>query len=1202
MFSSLAFDRPVRSTAHRLGAAGCSSAADGLQPVAADHMNFRILGPLEVEEDSRAVDLGGARQRALLAILLVHRGEVVSVDRLIEDLYGARPPATAGKSLQAHISRLRKALGSDNRLHTRAGGYVLELLDSELDADRFGRLSDEGRDALSRGEAERAAQLLEEALALWRGPPLADIAYEEFAQSEIARLQELRLATVEELMEAGLVLGRHAALVGELEHLVAEQPLRERLRGQLMLALYHGHRQAEALAVYQQGRRMLADELGLEPGRNLQELERAILNHDPSLEPVATPAKVVAEVRPGRLAAGVFVGRERELAALEDALADARGGRGRLVLLAGEAGMGKSRLADELASQAKRLGMRVLWGRCWEAGGAPAYWPWVQALRTHVRECDPEALREQLGGAAPDLAHLLPELRELFGDVPQPPSLDSEGARFRLFDSTAAFLRRAATATPLLVVLDDMHAADAPSLLLLEFVAAELADARILVVATYRDPELATGDPTAVALADIARRASLRISLRGLGMPEVASYIELSSHVQPDASVVAAIMAETEGNPLFVGEIVRLLAADGQLAKPAAALGRLAIPETVKEVIGRRLSRLSNDCRETLALASVLGREFALNVIESLSGRAQDELLRILDEAIATRVVTDVPGAPGRMRFAHALIGDTLYDALPQGQRLELHRRAGEAIEATAGADIDARLSELAHHFFRALPAVDPDRVVEYARRAGDHAQAMLAHEEAARLYESALQALVLCQAPDSALECTLLLALGEALARAGDMPQAKDAFLRAAALARINGDAEDLAAAALGYGGRTVWSRPAKDRLVVALLEEALEALGDADTPLRARLLARLAGAHRDEPEPSRRVATGRLAVETARRTGDLDALSYALRGLCAAQHAIGDHDRRLEVVAELREVARQTEDKEGACEALSAEMLVYAELNDWDHVRELVPTFAALADELRQPSQRWFPAAADAMLALHDGRLDDAERLVPIALELGGRAEAHLAAAAYAIQLYLLRREQGRAEEALEPLTRFAAENPARPCFRCALASLLADVERLAEARQVFEELAPNGFEIVPRDNEWLLAAAFLVETCTALGDVTRAALLYEELAPLAARSTSNVPEGDAGTMARHLGVLAATLGRDDEAAAHLRAAIEIDERSGGRPWVAYARADLADVRGRQGAPDEAAALREAAATVAAELGLGRLAARIERSRRGS
>ena len=247
-------------------------------------MNFRILGRLEVEDNGRAVNLGGARQRALLAILLLHRGHVVSVDRLIDDLYGARPPATAGKSLQAHISRLRKALGSDKCLHTKAGGYVLELVESEVDADRFDRLLEEGRNALSRGDAESAAQSLEDALALWRGSPFADIAYQDFAQSEVARLEELRLVAVEELVEAGLVLGQHAELVGELEGLVQEYPLREQLCCQLMLALYRSGRQAEALNAYQDARRTLVDELGIEPGRSLRELHQAILQQDAALD------------------------------------------------------------------------------------------------------------------------------------------------------------------------------------------------------------------------------------------------------------------------------------------------------------------------------------------------------------------------------------------------------------------------------------------------------------------------------------------------------------------------------------------------------------------------------------------------------------------------------------------------------------------------------------------------------------------------------------------------------------------------------------------------------------------------------------------------------------------------------------------------------------------------------------------------------
>jgi DNA-binding SARP family transcriptional activator len=1158
-------------------------------------MDFRILGPLEVENGGRAVELGGARQRALLAILLVRRGEVVSADHLIEGLYGSRPPATATKSLQAHVSRLRKALGADERLKTQSGGYMLELADDELDAERFSRLLDQGRSSLAAGDAEAAAKTLEQALALWRGTALADLGYEEFAQTEIARLEELRLAASEELHDAYLQLGRHAELVGDLERTVREHPLRERPRGQLMLALYRCGRQAEALGVYHDGRRALVEELGLEPSRALQELERAILNQDPRLDPHVEPSSTNRRtVRAGRVATGVFVGRQRELSQLEAALIDARAGRGGLVLLSGEAGIGKSRLADELGADATAAGVRVLWGRCWEAGGAPAYWPWVQALRTYVRDCDAATLREHLGRGAAEVAHLLPELRDLLPDLPEPPPLDSEGARFGLFDSTAAFIRRVAANEPLLVVLDDVHAADAPSLLLLEFVATELADARVLVVAAYRDPELDRGDPIAVALADVARRASLRVSLSGLGEPEVASYIELSSDVLPPPSLVTAIAAETEGNPLFVGEVVRLLAADGRLARPADSSWRPAIPETVKEVIGRRLTRLSPDCGDVLAVASVVGREFPIELVERVARRSRADVLTLLDEAGSARLVTDVPGSLGRLRFTHALVRDTLYDGLAHARRLELHRATGDAI-ALHGVD-ESRLSELAHHFFNALPAIEPQVAVEHARRAGDHAMTVLAHEEAARLYETALQALQLDPELLKREERGLLLARGEALARAGDLAGAKDAFLRAAALARTAASAEDLATAALGYGGRTVWSRRGGDRIIVALLEEALAGLGAADTPLRARVLARLAGALRDDRDPAPRVTIGKRAVATARRTGDRAALTYALRGLCAAQHAIGDHETRLEVAAELHDIAHREGDKEAECEAISAEMLVHAERNEFDAVREHATRFIAIADDLRQPSQRWFGAAVRALLALHEGRLTDAEILLEDAYALGTRSEPVLAAAAYAIQLFQIRREQARTEEAYAPLARVASERPERPFFRCALAALAADADRVAEARRIFEELAPNAFEVVPRDNEWLLSAAFLVDTCEALGDLTRAEALSNELAPLADRSTANVPEGVAGAVARYLGILAAMLGREDDAVAHYRAAIAIDVATGAPGWAAYAKAELAAILRRRGDVEEATLLRDEARTTAAEFGMIRLAGRID------
>jgi len=699
-------------------------------------MDFRILGSLEVDGGGGPVELGGARQRALLAILLLRRNAVVPADRLIEELYDGRPPATAAKSLQAHVSRLRSALRPEARVHTRAGGYVLEVGPDEVDADRAATLLADARAAQSAGDHGTAVTTLASALGLWRGAPLADVAYEGFAQTEIARLDELRLECVEERVECELAQGRHAEVVGELELLVADHPFRERLRQQLMLALYRCGRQTEALAAYRDAWRALSDELGIEPGKALQELERAILNHDPRLDPSGPTEPADSGDHPGRRAAGVFVGRQRELREILAAFSDARAGRGRLVLLTGEPGIGKSRLADELAAHAQAGGATVLWGRCWEAGGAPAYWPWVQALRTYVRDRDHETLRRQLGAGTSDLAHLLPDVRDLFPDVPEPHDLESEGARFRLFDAVATFLRNASDEAPLVLVLDDLHVADAPSLLMLQFVAGGIGEARVTLLGIYRDPDPDRNGEEDVRLTDLSRTASVRVALRGLAAADVASYVRSTADLEPPPSVVDAIVRETEGNPLFVGEVVRLLAAEGLIDRPVHASWHLTVPRGVRDVIGRRLRHVSPECIDILTLASVLGREFGLDALERLSGRPADELLAVLDQAAAARVVAEVPGTTARLRFAHALIRDTLYDGLTPARRLALHRSAGEALEALYGRHPEPHLTELAHHFAVAAPAGDVEKAVAYAHRAGARASELLAHEEAARLYE----------------------------------------------------------------------------------------------------------------------------------------------------------------------------------------------------------------------------------------------------------------------------------------------------------------------------------------------------------------------------------------------------------------------------------------------------------------------------------
>jgi DNA-binding SARP family transcriptional activator len=1148
-------------------------------------MEFRILGPLEVrDEGGRTLDIAG-KQRALLAALLLNANEAVSTDRLIDDLWDGNPPDTAAKALQVYVSQLRKLLGKD-RLQTRPPGYLLRVDHGELDVERFRWLQDDGR--------------LKEALSLCRGSPLSDFADERFAQAEIGRLEELRLACLEERIEQDLAEGRHADVVGELEALVAEHPLRERLRAQLMLALYRSRRQAEALEAYQEARRTLVDELGIDPSPELQDLERRILRQDATLErELRAPAP--AATSSTRHAAGTFVAREWELATLEAGLADAEAGRGRLFLLVGEAGIGKSRLADEFAARAKERRAIILWGRCWEAGGAPAYWPWVQSLRTYLRNRAPETLRTELRGTAPDLAQLLPELADFYPDPQPQPTLDPDSARFRLFESVAAFLRSAARERTLVLVLDDLHVADEPSLLLLRFLAGELAEIPAVVVGTYREEEAVEDEPVATSLSELRRLPCRHIQLGGLSAEHVATYIELSTGITPPERLVRAIHAETEGNPLFVGEVVRLLAAEGRLSEAPEPGWRLQIPPGLHDVIARRLRGLSKECRRLLTLASVLGREFSLAALERVADSTEDELLEVLDEAFAARVLADVPGAVGRVRFSHARVRDALYDDISVARRAQIHRRIGETLEDLYGADPEPHLAELAHHFFLAGPRGDVDKTIDYTRRAGDHAVALLAYEEAVRHYQMALRAFERRATKDESERGELLLALGDAQARSGDTPGSKQSFRDAADLPGAPNRPDQLARAALGYGGRIVWEVFRDDEYLVPLLERALAALGKDDSPLRVMLLARLAGGPlRDAGSPpERRAALSRDALEMARRLDDPPTLAYALAGYIPANHSPDHTHEQLALATELVQIAMEVGDLERAVEGHEAASGAWLELGEMSNAKAALEAMAKLADELRQPSQTWYVAEQRAHLALVEGRLEDADRLIHEALELGEPTHRWSARVAYAMQLYLLRRHQGRLDvvgETLESHKRHFEFRP-YPVFDCLLARFYDELGREEEARARFEALASDDFAGIPFNEEWLLSLSLLAETASSLGDARPAKVLYGKLLPYADRIAVGIPEISVGAVSRYLGLLASTIGRPQDAAGHFENALQTNERIGARPWLAHTEYDYARMLLDRGAPGDAARaeqLIESCLQASKELGMHALEAR--------
>ena len=523
-------------------------------------------------------------------------------------------------------------------------------------------------------------------------------------------------------------------------------------------------------------------------------------------------------------------------------------------------------------ARAADRGARVLVGRCWEAGGAPAYWPWVQSMRGYANATD-----------ATDLAQIVPELRD------EPVLEDPEAARFRLFDATAQFLRRAAESRPIVLVLDDLHAADASSLLLLQFVARELGSARLMVLGACRDVDPVPAPALAAMLAEVGREpVSRRLEIAGLSEAELQDYV---AHEAAAPVSVAALHEQTGGNPLFAGEIVRLLSVEG----------RLAVPQSVRDVIARRLTHLSDACNRALVLASVLGREFTLDALARLSDVTEDALLDALDEAIAARIVSDIPSSPGRARFAHVLIRDTLYEGLSGARRVLLHRRVVAALEALHGDDPGPHLAELAHH---AIAGRDDERAVRYASLAAERALASLADEEAARQYETALAAL---GDSDERARCRLLLSLGEAESRAGNGPAARAALLAAARVARRLGLAPELARAAAEYGGRIVYARASADPQLLPLLEEGLDALGEDESICGCACSRAWPERCATSRRRNRRDALSREAVELARRSENAAALAYALDGRAIAVVAPDTFEEVISIGRELRELAER-------------------------------------------------------------------------------------------------------------------------------------------------------------------------------------------------------------------------------------------------------------------------------------------------------
>jgi class 3 adenylate cyclase len=566
-----------------------------------------------------------------------------------------------------------------------------------------------------------------------------------------------------------------------------------------------------------------------------------------------------------RLARGVFVGRERELDRLRKAFDEAFSGRGSMVMLVGEPGIGKTRAAQELETYARMRGAQVLWGRAHESSGAPAYWPWMQVGNNYASSNDLTLLIPDMQEKGPELVRLFPWLRQGL-NVGEPEQLaDPEAAQFRLFDAYATFVRAISNRAPLLIALDDLHWADKPSLLLLEYVARELARLRVLIVCTYRDTDLSRTHPLSEALAVLNREAGFqRVVLRGLSREEVAGYINAVANLTPKPELLDRIFEETEGNPFFLSEVVNLLTQEGKLTE---SVSDIAVPDGVREALGRRLDRISEEANELLQVAAVVGREFPYDTLTLLGERNDDALLRLIEEALEARVIEEM-GQPGRYRFTHALMQETLLDELSTTRRVRIHGQVGEALERRWGARADERATRLAVHFVEAA-MVSPRhaaRAVHYAKLAAQQAEAQFAWDVAARHYEHCL---ALVSEAEDALgedEAALLTALGICSRNDGEWRAGWRSLMRAISIYRERGDAANMAHVTLE--ALLIDAPPARQ---LALIQDALAVLGDGDPSLEARLLGCLTS-----PEFAALVdkETGRAAEQRAAALADAHGL----------------------------------------------------------------------------------------------------------------------------------------------------------------------------------------------------------------------------------------------------------------------------------------------------------------------------------------
>jgi class 3 adenylate cyclase/tetratricopeptide (TPR) repeat protein len=859
-----------------------------------------------------------------------------------------------------------------------------------------------------------------------------------------------------------------------------------------------------------------------------------------------------------------FVGRRAERAALDERLSETWAGARHVVFVAGEPGVGKTRLCSDFAASASDLGATVLYGRCDEELGRP-YQPWVEALGYLVAKCSPGMLGEYMDKHRGELVRLLPDLvpKE---DATTSSSGDPETERYRLWGAVARLLADVSAKTVVVLVLDDLQWADRETLKLLRHLFSVDYQMRVLILATYRDTEVGPDHPLAELLVWLRREPRVKVvQLAGLMQSEIVDLMEhLAGHkMGADGMALASTLwEETGGNPFFAGEILRDLSETEAISQRAdgrwvaqRSLNLRTLPASVRDVIGHRVRRLGAEAEQILGVASVIGRYFDLELVAGASGVDEDHALDLLERAGAATLVAEVPDTVGRFGFHHALIQHTVYGALSATRRQRIHRRVAETLERLCGDDPGERVVELARHWAAIAVPAEAGKAVYYASLAGDSALSSLGPDEALRCYARALDLLDENSAGDQRVRCQLMVSLGIAQRQSGDSGY-RETLLNAGRHAVDLGDPSLVVRAALALHRGFYASTTRIDHERVALIETALGFVDISDSPERARLLATLASELTFDPDQARRQALASEAIAVARRTNDPAVLVEAICLPRLAMHLPDTLDERLVQTAEAVALARTLADPAARFWAYHTRrypLLMSGEIDEADRCLE---ESKSLVTRIYQPALLWSLTLALGVRALHAGDAAEAERLADEALKLGKDSGQPDVTAVNGAQMLFIRWHQGRLGELVPVLEQIRTANPRIAAFAGTLGMAYAETGDLSRARQVLDDARQTGFRL-PFDYAFFMTMSSWAQTAAEVGDLAAARVLYDHLLPWHDR-VGFTGVAMTGAVAHYLGRLACLLGHVEQAAAHFAKAFAIHERLRAPFFIAQTQLD--------------------------------------------